>query len=198
MKKLAIAGASVVLAAMPVAGVFAEATSNSFTDTITVGVTSGCTLEKTGGTAGDYSGNDRTFTANIQAGNVGYLNATDATTGPSGSHITVSCNTSDSTKTWTVNVDVTGLTSGGNTIGGGTETSGTTSYWAIKSNASVANNGSISSNPFANYAAAADGVFLSATANNTVTFNPSYQVYIAPTQPEGSYTGTAVYSIQMQ
>ena len=198
MKKSLIAGAGAAafaFAALPFAGVFADtSTSNSFTDTLTVGVKGGCTLENSTAAPGDYSANDRTFTANIEAGNVGYLNATDATT-PSTDQgtITVSCNTSESTKTWTVTVDVTNLTSGANSIIGGTATSGADSAWAIQSNAT----GTTASNPFATYAAAADGTFLSATADKTATFNPSYQVYVAPDQAPGTYTGTATYEITL-
>jgi hypothetical protein len=70
----------------------------------------------------------------------------------------VTCNTSDSSRTWTVGVAVTGLTytpqSGDPvTIAGGAETTGAASKWAIKSNAT----GTPGSNPFQNYAAAADG-----------------------------------------
>ncbi len=198
MKKLAIAGASAVLAAMPVVGVFA-ASGNSFTDSLEVNVIGGCTLEEDGGTAGDYSHNDREFSAvNVTPGSTVYLNATDATTGPSGGHVTISCNTSDSSKVWTVDVAVTGLTSGANTIGGSAATSGATSGWAIKSNAT----GTTASNPFANYRAAASETFLTGTAaavsnDNHVTFNPSYQVYVAPSQPAGTYEGTAVYTITL-
>ena len=195
MKKSLIAGAGVsalAFAALPFAGVFA-ASSSSFTDTLTVNVDNGCTLtnsEQT--TPGDYSNNDRDFETDIAAGNVGYLNATSASSASTDQGtITVACNTDDSTKTYTVAVDVTGLTSGGNTIAGGTATSGATSAWAIKSNAT----GTTASNPFANYNTAADGTFLTATANNSVTFNPSYQVYVSPDQAPGEYEGSAVYTV---
>lgn len=194
MKKLAIAGASAVLAALPVVGAFA-ATNTSFTDTLTVGVAGGCTLEKTGGTAGDYTTNDRTFSANIAAGNVGYLNATDGQTPPSGSHITVSCNSSTAATAYTVSVAVDGLTdTTAGTIAGGDATSGATSAWAIQSNATGVED---ANNPFKSYAAATSTTFLTANAANTVTFNPSYRVYVAPTQASGSYTGHAVYTINL-
>ena len=194
MKKLAIAGASVALAAMPVVGVFA--TSTQFTDTLTVGVQDGCTMQNSqdSATPGSYAHSDRAFIADIAAGTTGWLNASDATTpSTSAGTVSVSCNTDDSSRTYTVTVDVTGLTSGANTIAGGTATSGATSAWAIKSNAS----GTTASNPFANYATAADGTFLTATANNAVTFNPTYQVYVQPNQAPGNYTGTAVYEINL-
>ena len=198
MKKLVIAGASVALAAMPVLGAFA-ATSSSFTDTLTVGVASGCTLENSNqSAAGDYSVSDRSFTKDIATGTVCYLNAdtTGAATTTAGT-VTVSCNTQDQAKTWKVSLDVTDLSNGtaAQDITGGAQTSGATSGWAIKSNAT----GTTTANPFGSaYTAAADTeIFLSATANNTVTFNPSYQVYVGPNQAPGTYTGTAVYEVTL-
>ena len=199
MKKSIIAGAGVEalgFAALPFAGVFA-ATSSSFTDTLTVGVAGGCTLENSNqSAAGDYSVSDRSFTNNIAAGTVGYLNAdtTGAASTTSGT-VTISCNTQDESKTWKVSLDVTDLAAGSNSITGGAQTSGATSGWAIKSNAT----GTTTANPFGSaYTAAADTeTFLSATANNTVTFNPSYQVYVGPNQAPGTYTGTAVYQVTL-
>ena len=205
MKKSLIAGAGVsalAFAALPFAGVFAAGTSSQFTDTLTVGVEGGCTLENsTQASAGDYSVSDRSFTKTIPAGTVDYLNATDAST-PSTSAGTVSieCNTSASSDTYTVTVTVDGLTDSNisETIGGLAATSGATSGWAIKSNASGA-----TTNPFASYTAAptaetnSQATFLTGNASATVTFNPTYQVYIAPDQEPGTYVGHAVYNIAM-
>ena len=202
MKKSILAGAGVAalgFAALPFAGVFA-ATSSSFTDTLNVGVEGGCTLQNSqdSSTPGVYTNSDREFTTDIAAGNVGYLNAdaTGAATTTEGT-VSISCNTSDSTKSWTVAVDVTDLTNGTATITGGAAVSGVaTSSWAIQSNASVST-GSFTSDPFSSYAAAADGTFLSATADKTATFNPSYRVYIAPNQAPGDYEGSAKYTITL-
>jgi hypothetical protein len=198
MKKsiIAASAASLAVAALPIAGVFA-ATSNSFTDTLTVGVAGGCTLENSEqSAAGDYTKSDRSFTKDIAAGTVGYLNADNSGAAATDKGtVTVSCNTQDSSKTWQVELDVTDLAAGSNSITGGAQTSGATSGWAIKSNAE----GTTAANPFgAAYTAAADtAIFLSATANNTVTFNPSYQVYVGPNQAPGTYTGTAVYEVTL-
>lgn len=198
MKKslVAMGAASLALAAMPVVGAFA-ATSTQFTDTLTVSVEGGCTLENsTQANAGDYSVSDRSFSATIAAGTVGYLNATNATT-PSTSAGTVSieCNTDAQTSGFTVAVAVDGLTDSAisETIAGGAYLNGATSGWAIKSNAT----GSPTSDPFANYTAAASTTFITGNASQTVTFNPSYQVYIAPDQAPGTYVGHAVYTINM-
>ena len=195
MKKLAILGASAALAAMPVVGVFA-ATSSQFTDTLTVGVEGGCTLENsTQASAGDYSVSDRSFTADIAAGTVGYLNATDASTASTtAGTVSIECNTSSAGDTYTVTVTIDGLTDSSisETIGGGAYTSGATSGWAIKSNATGA-----TTNPFQSYTAASSTTFLTGNASATVTFNPSYQVYVAPDQAPGTYVGHAVYNIAM-
>jgi hypothetical protein len=195
MKKIIIAGASAVLAAMPVVGAFA-ATSSSFTDTLNVNVKGGCTVSNSlEPTAGTYTKSDRTFDGDIAAGNVGYLNASESGT-PSTTKGTVSvtCNTgSEDTTVWTVSVDVTDLAFNSNTIAGGDAVSGDNSAWAIQSNAT----GTTASNPFAAYKAAADGPFLTAQAKETVTFNPSYRVYVKAGQAPGVYTGSAKYTIEL-
>ena len=201
MKKsiIAASAASLAVAALPVVGVFA-ATPNSFTDTLTVTVQGGCTLENSTATAvGVYDNNDRDFSATISAGTVGYLNASSdgATPGTSEGSISVKCNDTSAGKTWTVSADVTNLTDGTNTIAGGIATSGATSAWAIKSNAT---NVAAANDPFASYAAAADtAAFLSAAANQAAatTFNPSYRVYVSPNQPAGEYEGSVVYEVQL-
>jgi hypothetical protein len=204
MKKALIAGAaSVALAAMPVVGVFAaDPTSTSFTDTLTVGVAGGCTIEQSDASAEAGTYTNREFTQNIAVGNVGYLNAADATTPPTTGGVTVSCNTDASTTSYTVSVAVDGLTDSNvtpaakQTIAGGMATSGDNSAWAIQSNATGFESTS-TNNPFATYKTAATGTFLTATAADEVTFNPSYRVYVAPEQPQGTYVGHAVYSINL-
>jgi hypothetical protein len=207
MKKALIAGAaSVALAAMPVVGAFAAdpATSSTFTDTINVTVKGGCTLENSQQSeAGDYSKSNRTFTKEIAAGTLGYLNAdAQGVAAEDAGVVHVSCNTQDSNKAWTVSLVVNGLT--GNqatpvTIAGGDDISGPTSAWAIKSNAKITEGtNTFESNDFADYApAVTNATFLSIKSDKTAEFNPSYRVYIAPDQEPGTYTGTAVYSITL-
>ena len=198
MKKLAIAGASVVLAAMPVVGTYAA--QNSFTDTLTVTVNGGCTLQNSQDTtAGDYTHSNRTFSDTIAAGTVGYLNAdsTGAATTGSG-NVKLSCNSTDGTKTWTVNVAVSGLTDSNinKTIAGGDAINGTTSAWAIKANATGLSG--TATNNFADYRPASNGVFLSdVTSSTAITFNPSYRIYVAPNQDPGTYEGTATYTVTL-
>ena len=202
MKKLAIAGASAVLAALPVVGVFA-ATSTSFVDSLSVTVSSGCTMEKDGGTAGVYD-TDRSFTANIATGNTGYLNG-DGGSNLAGPQIDVTCNVASGT--WTVtymvnasgspassaSTNLVGTTDSNKTIPAGTATSGSASAWRIKSNAVGA-----STNNFTNYTAPqGSGTFISGNGSTsaTMTFNPSYEVYVGTAQAPDTYTGTVTYTI---
>ena len=185
MKKLAIASASVALAAMPVVGVFAATGSTEFTDNLQVIVNSGCTLENGGNTDGTYV--DRSFSKNIAVGNYAVLEGSAATDTAA---ITIKCNTTSGTVTVTSSGDTT-LTSGSDTIAAGAATSGSASNWAIKSNAT-----NTSSDPYAAYKAHVPGTFLTATASASgTTFNPSYQVYVAQGQNPGTYTGAVTYTV---
>lgn len=188
MKKLAIASASVALAAMPVVGVFAVTGSTEFTDNLSVTVNSGCTLENGGNTDGTYV--DRSFSKNIAVGNYAVLDGSAATDTAA---ITIKCNTTSGTVTVTSagSTTLVGTSSADNTIATGAATSGSTSNWAIKSNAS-----NTSSDPYAAYKAHVPGTFLTATASASgTTFNPSYQVYVAQGQAPDTYTGSVTYTV---
>ena len=199
MKKSLIATAGVAafaVAAVP-AAVFA-ATSTSFTDNLTMVVSSGCTLEIDGGTAGSYA--DRTFTGNVAAGNTSYLNDNGSGT-LSGSQMNVVCNTTSGS--WSINYATSDTTNARLAVTGsestkyiapGASTSGDDSGWAIKSNAA-----GTTTNNFEDYTApTTTGVFIagSASTSATMNFNPSYQVYAAPTQLPGNYVGTVTYTLQ--
>ena len=132
MKKLAIAGASAVIAALPVVGVFAASDQASFTDHLTVIVNGGCTLETSATqSAGTYA--DRTLSKTIAAGTVGELTGTmDGQTPVEGATITVTCNGTDATKSWAVTVTPPAsglLTSSSSSIAPGAQVSGATSGW---------------------------------------------------------------------
>ena len=205
MKKLAIAGASLALAAMPVVGVFA-ATSSSFTDTLTVTVPGGCTLEDNSAQEpGTYA--DRAFSATIPAGT--YKELGNGFNEQTGTTMKIACNTTSGT--WTVTATASnGAISGKSgaaltqsaSIEPGIETTGNDSAWAIKSNTSI---GTGAANPYASYKAyevdsgKSYSTFLtgSADAQTPVTFNPSYQVYVSPTQATGDYEGTVTYTVAM-
>ena len=206
MKKSLIAGAGVaafVAAAAPVAGVFA-ATSNSFSDNITVNVPDSCTIENSA-TATDGVYADRDFNETIAAGSYKKFGVDGDQTGKTYAAMTVKCNGGvSSTKKWTMTATAENggsLKDGDNTINSGAAaTTGTTSTWAMKINVTA---GTANSNPFSDYAAVptvADTVALKAnaatgTAVNNVTFQPSYQVYVAPDQAPGNYAGKVTYTV---
>lgn len=203
MKKLAIAGASAVLAALPVVGVFAATGSTEFTDHLSVEVNAGCTLENNDNDDGLYV--DRNFSATIATGNYAVLAAGAAATDDG--VITIKCNVSTGTVTVKAtpanNGNLKGTTSASNIIEPGAVVSGSESGWSIKSNATNA-----SSNPFAGsgssaadaayyvIAPTAETTFLTSTASASgTTFNPSYRVYVAQGQAVDTYTGSVTYVV---
>ena len=192
MKKLAIAGASAVLAAMPVIGVFAESTSGSFTDNITVTVAGGCTIEVSGGTAGSYA--DRTFSADIPAGTAETLTGAEATS-TAAPAMSVTCNVADPGQAW--NITATAANGGAlkdssinKTIDSGTDTTGGTSTFAY----SINNGSTWLAVPTTENAAITSGTTMSGTPT---TFNPIYRVYVAPGQEPGTYAGSVTYTIHL-
>ena len=189
MKKIAIVGASAVLAALPVVGVFA-ATEGSFTDNITVTVAGGCTLEVDGGTAGTYA--DRTFSATITNGTSEVLTGVESTSTDAAA-MKVTCNTS-SASNWTITGTASNggqLTSGNNHIDAGTYDSGDVSAWAYKVAASDATWLAV---PTSANATITSGT---ATQGSPATFSPVYRVYVSLGQPSGSYTGSVQYTLAM-
>ena len=188
MKKLVIAGASVALAAMPVLGAFAVTGSAEFTDNLSVEVTGGCTMENGGNNDGVYT--NRSFSGQVATGNTVILSGSSATDSAA---ITIKCNTTSGTVTVTSagSTSLIGTNDSNNTIAAGAQTSGSTSGWAIKSNATNA-----ATDPYLNYKAHEVGTFLTATASASgTTFNPSYQVYAAAGQAPDTYTGSVTYTI---
>ena len=203
MKKSLIATAGVAafaVAAVPAAVFAADPTPTSFTDSLSVTIQGGCTIE-TAGTSGSGTYQNRSFSKTIATGTVDYLND-DGTGQLSGDQLTVTCNGADASKAWTVTVTpptsgtLKGTTDSSKTIAPGADTEGATSGWAIKSNAS---GGTFSVNPFANYTQAptAATAFLkgSLAQGGSGSFNPSYQVYVGPTQAPETYIGDVVYTV---
>ena len=197
MKKLAIASASLALAAMPVAGVFAAATPKSFTDDLTITVNPGCTIQETTGTGGSAAGthNDRSFAATIVAGEWKELRAGEAASGSTEEKaMEIVCNSTDDSKQWTVSA--TSINEGklqvdGDAtkfIAGGTAKDGDTSAWAYS-----VDNGTNWNGVQATMASVKTG-----TASTTATpFNPIYRVYVAPTQAAGQYKGSVTYTVNL-
>lgn len=206
MKKSIIATAGVAafaVAAVP-AAVFAasDPTQTSFTDSLSVTISGGCTIE-TAGTQQTGAYENRSFSASIATGTVGYLNDDGAGT-LSGDQLTVTCNGVDATKAWTVTVTpptsgtLKGTADNTKTIapGAGDQTSGANSGWSIKSNAS---GGTFSDNPYVSYTiaptAAAQFLKGSLAQGASGSFNPSYRVYVGPTQDPETYIGDVLYTV---
>ena len=175
MKKLAIAGASLALAAMPVLGVFAD-DDRSVTDTINVTVDASCTFSAGGanGTNGqpvspvNNSSNEHSFT--------------------------VFCNNNSGYK---VSATASALTKSGvtdNFAYAATLPSGTAGAW----NAAIsqAQGGSLTIEQLPSGGAATDIVTLGeASAAAGETFKATYTAYIGTETPAGTYTGTIGYTL---
>ena len=188
MKKLAIASASLALAAMPVVGVFA-ATEGSFKDEITVTVAGGCTIEVNGGTAGQYS--NRTFSASIANGTAEVMNGEE--TGDDAPAMKVTCNTTSATP-W--RILATADNGGALKEDGGSHT--------IPSGNTFASDVSA----FAYSLDGQDWEAVPTTANTEVdsgstssaapyTFNPSYKVGVSVGQYPGTYEGGVTYTLAL-
>lgn len=219
MKKLAIAGASVALAAMPVVGVFADTTSH--TDTINLTLSQVCTLGTvTTGTAnaddatthnpteasGDYTGvwTGDTLAATVSAGNtytaLGTTTFTIRCNDDSGYQLKAASGTNDGDAT----TPKATLVSGTNTIksaDGSGYAAGTagTSYWNFKLSAAstgltIANgyNAAIAVPTSATTIASAAGAGnLQDGQSVTVTYGAGIDNH----QATGTYAGTVVYTL---
>lgn len=212
MKKLAIAGASMALAAMPVIGVFAD-TNVAITDQIQVTVQDSCamTAAASGGQAGDTGG---TYSATVPVGtlitpdsgegNVNWGNTSVAKT------YTFSCNNvggwqvsaqgmSGTSTEATTQTSMVGNTAGSDAIATGTATSGATSNWAFKITPSE-NASSLVQSTYSNWSAvpgSSNNVIIKSDNNNkpisNATFTPSYRVWVSTTQDADTYNGYVKY-----
>lgn len=176
MKKLAIAGASLALAAMPLAGVFAV--DSTVTDVLTVTVEKSCTLTRTGvaATGADY--NAGTYSRTMIAGELQDLGT---------STFTISCND-------TAGYDVIGTF--------GTLTSEHSDEITYKTSAAAANDGKWSAlvtGGEAAYITSGNAVksSTSQTPSGGDSFTVKYSVGTASDQPFGTYTNAsaAVYEL---
>ena len=210
MKKLAIAGASAVLAALPVVGVFA-ADLTPVVDTVQVTVNSSCAMTTNGSGAASQAGGF--YTATVAAGtlvtpggtgtNVADWSAQDSTP----KTITFSCNDAGGWKVTAQDINQatsegasprTTMNGGttGKTIATGTATSGSISNWAFKV---TGGNGVTIANDFDDWSevpGSTPGVVAQSTNNAPIsggTITPSYQVWISTTQEADTYTGYVKY-----
>ncbi len=214
MKKLAIASASLALAAMPVVGVFAaDEGSPSIVDNVTVVINESCTFQATANDAAvNPSGNPAAVNRNFRkSATLGALvtlggdpaQSTSGSTDQNPITIEGACNSGEQGSrqgTWTISAlgaDQAKMVKEGSTaadddnIPAGTATSGTDSAWAMKIDLPTGTTYSSYKAVPATATAVATG-----TANgSTFTFQPSYQVYVGTEQASGTYTGKVTYTI---
>lgn len=202
MKKSLIAtgAASLALAAMPVAGVFA--TTSTVTDTLNVNIPAACTIRNdvTQGEDDAAPVTENVYNVTMKNGEFRDDIGTGATgvTGDSDNTINVNCNIQSGTDAgWVLSAAPKGgantLVSGSNTIDSAVHTDQTTSSWAFKTAASGVTYQT-------GYATDTWAVVPSASANiakgtGNAEFTMTYQVYISTTQATGTYTGGVVYTL---
>ena len=190
MKKLAIAGASVALAAMPVVSTFAV-TTPSVTDTIQLTVNKTCEMSASAATK------------TVELGNAV---AGSEYAEKEGSAMTVVCN---SIKGWTIKATATALTDAADpdttsqTIPFGAYGT-TSSVWSAKvtpSGNDQANASVTSSWTDWTVAAASNATVVSSIADTTghkavngFTITPSYKAYAQANQASATYSGTMTYT----
>ncbi len=181
MKKIAITGISVALAAVPVAGVFA-ATGTTVTDTIEVTINSACTITTTNA-ANTYSA---TMTNGQLKSDLGSTQMTIACNDAAGWHVTAVGSGSDASNKTAMNAS-----GSGTDIATGIATSGGTSNWAMK----VTGTGATGFTSFAAVPSSATDVATGSGAAADATLTTTYQVFISATQPAATYTGQVTYTL---
>ena len=216
MKKSLIAtgAASLALAAMPMAGVFAAATpAGDITDTLNVNIPAGCTIVNNNSTTGGDGSNPHltnSYTVEMQNGEfrTGIGGTSDQTSGTTADNsIDVSCNTgagAGAEAGW--KLTAVGAGTAGHTtelynadatdqIVTGTATSGATSNWAFKvATASGASYATGYSNAYA-AVPSAEADIVTGSGSLADAFTITYQVYVDQTQDTGTYTGAVKYTL---
>ena len=213
MKKLAIAGAAVALAAMPAFGAFA-ADYNPIVDTVKVTINDSCAMSaaESGGTASQAGG---VYAKTVDAGTL--INPTDWDGGSAGGSSTLaktytfSCNNqggwkvtaqgvAGTTGTQATTAQTNMVGANGKTIATGTATTGNTSQWAFNITATGATvesgyDGAATPAAWAQIPAAATTIIQSNNAApvSEATFTPSFRVWVSPTQEADTYTGYVKY-----
>ena len=181
MKKIAIAGASVALAALPMAGVFA-ATGTQVTDTVEVTINSACTITSTNA-ANTYSA---TMTNGQLKSDFGSTEMTVNCNDAAGWHITAVGSGADASDKTAMNA-----TGSGTDIATGVATSGAASNWAMK----VTGTGATGFTSFAAVPSSATNVATGSGAVSSGTLTTTYQVFISATQQADTYTGQVTYTL---
>ncbi|MBR3132089.1 hypothetical protein IKG33_01610 [Candidatus Saccharibacteria bacterium] len=181
MKKTIIAAASTVMAAFPVAGVFA-ATGTTVTDTVQVTINSSCLITTTN-MANTYSA---TMTNGQLKSDFGSTSMTIACNDAGGWHVTAVGTGADATVKTAMNA-----TGSGTDIATGTATSGATSNWAMK----VTGTGATGFTSFAAVPSSATDVARQTASVSGATLSTTYQVFISATQQADTYTGQVTYTL---
>ncbi len=189
MNKLAIFGASAVMAALPVAGVFAA--DSSVTDTVIVNVPKACTLEITA--AGEHSEEA-----------VDILNG-KANTDITGAALGITCNDHGGWYLTAIggedaenpDTDMTG-TNTASKIATGTTLDGSVSNWAFKATTDDTTNVTIQGTYDTTWAAIPGSATTIAKGTGAVENAPvqiTYGVGISATQAADTYTGHVTYTV---
>lgn len=212
-KALATASVAMVLAAMPVAGVFATVTGNSPVDEISVTIDPTCSIargnkgadnsEHTKGTGfGDWETDSNNALKDTISGTI----VADTVYSIGSSNFTVKCNNANG---WSVSASANALSgaASGNTatIPVGTPST-TASAWSFTPTSNEEQGGYSITVGAANAATVAQGVgtviatnpttqYNAATGNSGVSFNVAYSVSAAYDIPTDTYTGTITYTL---
>lgn len=205
-KKILAAGlASAAIAAMPVVGVFAEP---QVSDTVVVTVSASCTLSSTAGGSGSQSGNNNTYSENMEVGTLKYTGGTGEEAGfgsaTGATEIGIKCNDLggwrlDATGTSSETAGEENLmiaTGTGTNIATSTTTGGSNpSSWAFKvtgdSGVIVSGKDSFHAVP----GSTAETVATKSTHQGTATVKTGYQVWIGNNQEADTYTGQVTYTL---
>lgn len=185
MKKLAIAGASLVLAAMPVLGVFA-ADDKEVVDTITVTVNATCSFDN----GQSSSAADTAYTATVANGAEAAFNA-------SGAHkFNVTCNNNDGYQVTATPTNLVGETVSTNNIPYTTSysASGTAGMWsATVTSDDVTGAGLVSPVPAID--AQSHVIITEAGPTDGSSFTVTYAAYVGTETPADVYEGTMTYGL---
>jgi hypothetical protein len=190
MKKLAIAGASVALAAMPILGAFADVT-----DTVILTIPDACSV---GQTSSSQTGGGVTLKEESAVNE--HLYTWDAD-GTAGGTLKVSCNDAGGWQVKAVGAStgspVTSMAASGSgtPIVTSTATSGATSNWAFKV---AGTTGVTVVSTYQNYAAVPATATKVAGGSGAVsegTIYTGYQVWVSATQQADTYTGKVTYTV---
>ena len=169
-KTLLLGAASVAMAALPMAGIFAD---TEFTDNVSITVSASCSLSRSVG-GGTYSA---TLAPNAANTNVGTSTLSAACNQPKGYKVTLTATalTNTTVTTYTIPYSTTTPAAG-------------TAAWTVTQGASSATTN-----------IASGGTVMSTTAADTsstaTTQQVTYKASTSATQAQGTYSGTAKYTL---